>query len=78
MYVFESVSSARLFLSGYIRAGDLVLLKGSGPSDHLERIVLSRCQPVSCWLTACGRLTSCDCCEMLATGASRALTRGLK
>jgi UDP-N-acetylmuramoyl-tripeptide--D-alanyl-D-alanine ligase len=67
MYVFESVARASSFLSGYLRAGDLVLLKGSGPADHLERIVLSRRQPVSCWLRHCGRMTSCDVCELLTT-----------
>lgn len=64
-YVFGSVAQATGFLSGYLCAGDLVLLKGSGPTDHLERILLSRQQPVSCWLTDCGLATSCDACELL-------------
>jgi UDP-N-acetylmuramoyl-tripeptide--D-alanyl-D-alanine ligase len=68
MYVFETVARASRFLSGYLRADDLVLLKGSGPTDHLERILLSRQQPVSCWLRHCGRMTSCDACELLAAG----------
>jgi UDP-N-acetylmuramoyl-tripeptide--D-alanyl-D-alanine ligase len=64
-YVFELVAQASGFLTGYLRAGDLVLLKGSGPTDHLERIMLSRQQPVSCWLPDCGLTTSCDACERL-------------
>lgn len=65
MYVLESVAQASRFLAGYLRAGDLVLLKGSGPTDHLERILLNRERPVSCWLSHCGRMTSCDECELL-------------
>lgn len=65
MYVFGSVARASSFLSGYLRAGDLVLLKGSGPADHLERVLLSRRQPVSCWLPHCGRMCSCDGCDLL-------------
>jgi UDP-N-acetylmuramoyl-tripeptide--D-alanyl-D-alanine ligase len=68
MYVYESVAQASSFLSGYLRGGDLVLLKGSGPTDHLERILLNRCQPVSCWLRHCGRMNSCDACELLTAG----------
>jgi UDP-N-acetylmuramoyl-tripeptide--D-alanyl-D-alanine ligase len=69
MYVFGLVETASRFLSTYLRAGDLVLLKASGPTDHLERILLSRQQPVSCWLASCGRLTSCDVCDLLTTPA---------
>lgn len=65
MYVFGSVAHASRFLSGYLRAGDLVLLKASGPADHLERVLLSRYQPVACWLPHCGRMCSCDGCDLL-------------
>jgi UDP-N-acetylmuramoyl-tripeptide--D-alanyl-D-alanine ligase len=65
MYVLASVAVASSFLANQLRAGDLVLLKGSGPADHLERILLSRHQDVSCWLPHCGRLNSCDDCELL-------------
>lgn len=67
MFVYESVAAASVFLSRYLRAGDLVLLKGSGPADHLERIALSRHQTVSCWRRHCGRMNSCDGCELLTT-----------
>jgi UDP-N-acetylmuramyl pentapeptide synthase len=65
LYVFATVAQASDFLSGHLRAGDLVLLKGSGPTDHLERVLLSRQQPVTCWAANCGRLTSCDACALL-------------
>ena len=68
MYVVGSVARATRLLSDHLRSGDLVLLKGSGPTDHLERIMLGRQQPVACWLANCGRLTSCDACDLLATG----------
>lgn len=67
MYVFKTVEQATGFLSGYLRMGDLVLLKGSGPTDHLERILLSRQRPVSCWLARCGRINGCDDCELLTS-----------
>ena len=64
-HVFGTVQSAADFLKEYLRAGDLVLLKGSGPADHLERIVLDRTLKVLCWAENCGRLTACDKCEQL-------------
>jgi UDP-N-acetylmuramoyl-tripeptide--D-alanyl-D-alanine ligase len=70
LFVFATVAQASAFLTGYLHAGDLVLLKGSGPSDHLERILLRRQQPVACWLSDCGRLTSCDACDLLTTPAT--------
>ena len=45
IFVFATVAQASTFLTGYLHAGDLVLLKGSGPTDHLERILLHRQQP---------------------------------
>jgi UDP-N-acetylmuramoyl-tripeptide--D-alanyl-D-alanine ligase len=77
MYVFATVELASRFLTSYLRAGDLVLLKGSGPTDHLERILLSRQRPVSCWLTGCGRLISCDACDLLTAPAGNAAVRRL-
>lgn len=65
MLVFEKVSDADEFLRGFLRPGDLVLIKGSGPADHLERVVLSRQQTVSCWLPSCGRIGPCDSCPLL-------------
>lgn len=68
-FVFESVRTATEFLTGYLRAGDLVLLKGSGPTDHLERILLSRRRQLRCWAVHCGRTCSCDACDLLDRAA---------
>jgi UDP-N-acetylmuramoyl-tripeptide--D-alanyl-D-alanine ligase len=68
--VFRTVEQATRFLAGYLQAGDLVLLKGSGPTDHLERILLSRERQVSCWLAHCGRINSCDECELLTAAVA--------
>lgn len=67
MLVFEKVRDASKFLGGYLRTGDLVLLKASGQADHLERVVLDRQLPVRCWLESCGRKESCDACRLVET-----------
>ena len=54
------------FLSEFLNPGDLVLLKGSGPADHLERTILGRTSDVTCWEHRCGRLHPCDVCELLS------------
>lgn len=65
LFVLPTVAAADRFLRGHLRAGDLVLLKGSGPADHLERLVLGRERAVTCWLHACGRDDACDGCPLL-------------
>jgi UDP-N-acetylmuramyl pentapeptide synthase len=68
MLVFETVREADRFLRGYLTSGDLVLLKGSGPADHLERLILGRKEPVACWEVSCGRVHCCDACALLRCG----------
>ena len=63
MFVFDSVQRADAFLQDFLAPGDLVLVKGSGPADHLERLVLNREQRVECWLRECGRVYPCDMCD---------------
>ena len=70
MLVFERVREASDFLAGFLRPGDLVLLKGSGQADHLERVLLSRQGAVNCWLASCGRKEPCDACSMLKVPAA--------
>jgi UDP-N-acetylmuramoyl-tripeptide--D-alanyl-D-alanine ligase len=65
LFVFRTVQDANAFLRGYLTSGDLVLLKGSGPADHLERLLLNREQTVNCWLHRCGKLSPCNMCELL-------------
>lgn len=65
MAVFRTVERAARFIRADLRSGDLVLLKASGTSDHLERIALDRFFPVSCWLEHCGRVVCCDDCDLV-------------
>jgi len=62
---FSSVRQASEKLRDFFRDGDLVLLKGSTPADHLHRIMLARTRRVSCWLADCGLTTTCDTCPRL-------------
>ena len=63
--LFHTVRDASCFLRGELRSGDLLLLKGSGPSDHLERIALDHQTSVACWRAHCGRVVGCDSCGLL-------------
>jgi UDP-N-acetylmuramoyl-tripeptide--D-alanyl-D-alanine ligase len=63
--LFEFVREASDYLRRELRRGDLVLLKGSGVSDHLERILLQLQTEVLCWDARCGRTIACDSCERL-------------
>ena len=65
---FATVRTASEFLATFLEAGDLVLLKGSNPADHLFRIALSRTSNVSCWRADCRKTRFCDTCEFVATG----------
>ena len=62
---FTSLRDASAFLSGYLKQGDLVLLKGSNKADHMQRLILARTTSVKCWRTDCGRQNFCDTCELL-------------
>ena len=62
---FTSLRDASMYLSGYLKPGDLVLLKGSQPADHLQRLILARTTEIQCWQSACGRRESCDTCDLL-------------
>lgn len=70
MLVFERVREASDFLAGFLRRDDLVLLKGSGQADHLERVLLSRRHAVNCWLPSCGKKEPCDACSLLKVPAA--------
>jgi UDP-N-acetylmuramoyl-tripeptide--D-alanyl-D-alanine ligase len=67
VHVFSTVRDASAYLHEEVRSGDLMLLKGSGPSDHLERIFLQHQKNVRCWRTKCGRTIACDACDLLET-----------
>jgi UDP-N-acetylmuramoyl-tripeptide--D-alanyl-D-alanine ligase len=67
--LFPTVRDASRFLRGELRRGDLLVLKGSGPSDHLERIVLGHQTSVQCWRAHCGLVVACDDCGLLTLPA---------
>lgn len=67
--LFATVRDASRFLRHELRSGDLVALKGSGASDHLERILLVHQTAVRCWRAHCGRTLACDSCDLLALAA---------
>jgi UDP-N-acetylmuramoyl-tripeptide--D-alanyl-D-alanine ligase len=62
---FETVHEAAKWLGDSARAGDLVLLKGSNPADHLARLALLMDRDVACWRRRCGRDIFCDNCRLL-------------
>jgi UDP-N-acetylmuramoyl-tripeptide--D-alanyl-D-alanine ligase len=68
-HLFENVRGASSFLRGELRHGDLVVLKGSGASDHLERILLDHQTTVECWRAHCGLIIGCDSCNLLSLSA---------
>jgi UDP-N-acetylmuramoyl-tripeptide--D-alanyl-D-alanine ligase len=65
IHVFETVRDASRFLRSELRFGDLLALKGSGTSDHLERIFLEHQTSVRCWRAHCGLVLACDDCNLL-------------
>jgi len=67
LHAFGTVRAAKEFLDRRLEPGDLVLIKGSNPADHLYRVVLARTMTVACWKTACGRQGYCDRCELVST-----------
>ena len=62
---FASLRDASTYLRAYLVAGDLVLLKGSHKADHMQRLIVDLTTKVQCWKSDCGRLQSCETCELL-------------
>jgi len=62
---FCTLHQLNSFLNDYLKAGDLVLLKGTENADHLQRIVLSRTNDIACWQEKCGKKRFCDDCQLL-------------
>ena len=60
---FDTLYQLNSFLSNYLKAGDLVLLKGTEYVDHLQRIVLSRTNGIACWREKCGKRRFCGDCR---------------
>lgn len=69
---FSTLEAAAPWLATALRAGDLVLLKGSHKADHLMRLVLDREAPITCWVERCRKPGSCATCpDLRRPGASR-------
>lgn len=62
---FEHIGDAAKFLKHELRAGDLVLLKGSAKADHLVRLLYDRYKSVQCWKDQCGVDVFCGYCPKL-------------
>lgn len=70
--VFGSVRAAAEFVNANVRAGDLVLLKGTNKQDHLCRIVLARSGEITCWRDDCKQGLFCsECPERLRPSGAR-------
>lgn len=76
---FPDIREAAEHLRTALRAGDLVLVKGSHKADHLTRLILDRTERVLCWDDRCHSGTLCEWCPKLrdpaaATGRSAPVT----
>lgn len=69
LVAFDTVRDAAAWLDNFARRGDLVLLKGSIPADHLARIAIAMDREVGCWRHRCGRHIFCDHCRLLGETA---------
>lgn len=65
--IFATLKEANSFLKDEVRLrrGDLVLLKGGNPIDHLVRILHDHRRPIRCWSTTCRKFMFCDTCPEL-------------
>jgi UDP-N-acetylmuramyl pentapeptide synthase len=64
LLAFETVHAAHTYLEKELRPGDLVLLKGSLISDHLQRLLLAHAGEHACWRKRCGRRLECSECPL--------------
>jgi UDP-N-acetylmuramoyl-tripeptide--D-alanyl-D-alanine ligase len=62
---FSTLRELDAYLGDYLKPGDLVLLKGTGNDDHLQRIELSRNGGVACCREKCGKRRFCVDCRLL-------------
>lgn len=64
LQLFSNTSEAANYVASVVTSGDLVLLKGSLRSDHLERIPMHYESSIECWRTNCGREIFCGQCDL--------------
>lgn len=64
-FAFETVREVDDWLSQNLQSGDLVVLRGSSTTDHLERLVFNRQKKIECWRQKCGYVWYCNTCSLL-------------
>jgi len=64
---FENIHLASIYLEREMKPGDLILLKGNSPTDHLGRLCLNAIKPIKCWRTEneCRSTLVCSKCPKL-------------
>jgi UDP-N-acetylmuramoyl-tripeptide--D-alanyl-D-alanine ligase len=63
LFEFQTTYEAAEFMRPPALPGELILLKGSITTDHLERIMLSQFETVVCWKQGCGVMHGCPLCK---------------
>jgi UDP-N-acetylmuramyl pentapeptide synthase len=64
LLAFEALHELARYLPTCLGRGDLVLLKGSRHTDHLERLILATTNDIACWRVGCRRGLHCAQCEL--------------
>jgi len=75
LLAFASLRDASTHLNAYLKPGDLVLLKGSHKADHMQRLLIALTDTLQCWRADCGRMQSCETCELLHVASGPAPTK---
>ncbi len=63
-HCFTAIAEAAEFLRGFLRAGDLLLLRGR-TTDHMERLYHAQTGDVRCWISHCPKRELCERCPEL-------------
>lgn len=61
----SDIVELRDFIRETMIPGEVILLKGSAYTDHLERLAIDYEKKVACWSTSCRMKKECFRCEML-------------
>lgn len=76
LLAFASLRDASTYLNAFLKPGDLVLLKGSHKADHMQRLLIALAGTLQCWREDCGRMQSCETCELLHVASGPAPAKG--